>query len=71
MTPLEPEEDCMRQQRSLPLTREVAPEAIWERFSQHHQTEVVALYAQLIARAVKATSSSEKKERTQHGNSGR
>jgi hypothetical protein len=63
----------MSQQRSFALTRELASAAIWERFYQSDQTEVIAIYAQLIARAVKVAASSEEKdkERTQHENSDR
>jgi hypothetical protein len=55
----------MHHQRSLPMTPEAALEALWDRFSERSRNEVVALYADIIARSVKPSALPEKEEETQ------
>lgn len=52
----------MHTQRRLALSDEAALEALWDRVPERSRIELVALYAQLMARAARADTPASRKE---------
>jgi hypothetical protein len=52
----------MHKQRRLALSDEAALEALWERFPTRSRSELVSLYARLMARAARADALARRKE---------